>query len=161
VVQLHSDQLLEIYHVREALEGMAARLAARHMTAEEVAELRALVAKHAQQLEQDRDGRQFQQAGDLDFHNLIVQGSHNSRLINLLCDDLYYLVRMNRQQFGLRSQRVEDVIREHRSIVDVIAAGDGEMAELMMRRHIRASREQLEHLLEQSESAEKADFNHH
>jgi DNA-binding GntR family transcriptional regulator len=64
---------------------------------------------------------------------------------------------MYRQQFGMRGQRVEDVIREHQAIVDVIAAGDGEMADLMMRRHIRASRENLERLLEQSESGEKAD----
>jgi DNA-binding GntR family transcriptional regulator len=154
VVQLRSDQLLEIYHVREALEGMAARLAARFMTAGEVDDLRALVTQHARQLKQDGDGRHFQQVGDLDFHYRIVQGSHNSRLIDLLCNDLYYLVRMYRQQFGMRGHRFGDVFREHQAIVDVIAAGDGEMAELMMRRHIRASREDLERLLEQSETGE-------
>ena len=147
VVDLSSEQLLEIYHVREALEGMAARLAAKHMTGQEIAQLGALVAEHSQQLEQDAGDTHFQRVGDLDFHFLIVQGSHNSRLINLLCDDLYHLVRMYRYQFGLTSQRVKPALAEHRFIVDVIAAGDGEMAELMMRRHVRASRENLERML--------------
>ncbi len=147
VVELSSEQLLEIYHVREALEGMAARLAAEHMTAPEIAQLKALVTEHGQQIERDDGNTHFQHVGDLDFHYLIVQGSHNSRLINLLCDDLYHLVRMYRHKFGMTSQRARPALAEHRYIVDVIAAGDGEMAELMMRRHVRASRENLERML--------------
>ncbi|RLA35756.1 MAG: GntR family transcriptional regulator, partial [Gammaproteobacteria bacterium] len=42
VVSLSAEQLLEIYHVREALEGMAARLAATQMTDAEIADLTAL-----------------------------------------------------------------------------------------------------------------------
>jgi len=147
VVELKSDQLLEIYHVREALEGMAARLAAQHMTELEINELKTLVTEHSQQIEQDQGDTHFQHVDDLDFHFLIVQGSHNSRLINLLCDDLYHLVRMYRYQFGMTSQRAIPALAEHRNIVDVIAARDGEMAELMMRRHVRASRENLERML--------------
>ena len=40
VVELSTEQLLEIYLVREALEGMAARLAAVRMDSDQVAELR-------------------------------------------------------------------------------------------------------------------------
>jgi DNA-binding GntR family transcriptional regulator len=40
VVTLHSQQLVEIYQVREALEGMAARLACVHMTDIEISELK-------------------------------------------------------------------------------------------------------------------------
>ncbi len=53
VVELHSAQLLEIYHVREALEGMAARLAAQHMTEPEIRVLRTLFDEHLQQVEED------------------------------------------------------------------------------------------------------------
>ncbi len=52
-----------------------------------------------------------------------------------------------RHQFGLTSQRTRPALAEHRYIVDVIAAHDAEMAELMMRRHVRASRENLERML--------------
>ncbi len=147
VVQLDSNQLLEIYHVREALEGMAARLAAQHMTEQEIDELKALVTEHGRQIEQDEGDTHFQHVGDLDFHLLIVQGSHNSRLIKLFHNDLYHLVRMYRHQFDLTSQRTRPALLEHYYIVEVIAAGDSEMAELMMRRHVRASRENLERML--------------
>jgi DNA-binding GntR family transcriptional regulator len=149
VIELDSTQLLEIYHVREALEGMAARLAAQHMSETEIAALKTLVDEHVQQVEQEADAGQshFQHVGDLDFHLLIVQGSHNSRLINLFYNHLYQLLRMYRHQFGLNSQRTRPALTEHHYIVDVIAARDAEMGELMMRRHVRASRENLERML--------------
>ena len=149
VVELTSDQLLEIYHVREALEGMAARLAAQHMSEAEIDALKRLVEEHRQQVAQEADANHshFQHVGDLDFHLLIVQGSHNSRLINLFHNHLYQLLRMYRHRSGLNSQRTQPALTEHRYIVDVIAAGDAEMAELMMRRHVRASRENLERML--------------
>src|SRR6056297_3474100 len=95
VVKLSMKELLELFDVREALESMAARLAAEHMTAPEIAGLREVLAVHERQ-------------GDLDFHFRIVQGSHNKMLMGMLCDDLYYLVRLYRTQFsasGTRPQR--------------------------------------------------------
>jgi DNA-binding GntR family transcriptional regulator len=151
VVELDSTQLLEIYHVREALEGMAARLAARHMSEAEIEQLRGLVEQHTRQFEEADGARHFQHVGDLDFHLLIVQGSHNGRLIKLFQNDLFHLLRMYRHQFGLNSQRTRPALAEHSYIVDVIASGDGEMAELTMRRHVRASRENLERMLQRNE----------
>lgn len=139
VVSLSSEQLLEIYHVREALEGMAARLAATAMSDEEIADLARLLSGHRQQIEEAPGLGYFQKEGDLDFHYRIVQGSKNSRLIELLCNDLYHLVRLYRYQFGLVS-RAQRALVEHEHIVAAIADRDGEMAELLMRHHIRATR---------------------
>ncbi len=149
VVTLSSGQLLEIFHVREALEGMAARLAARNMRDQEIAALRSLLRLHGEQIELDVDHAYFQREGDLDFHYRIVQGSRNTRLIDLLCNDLYHLVRMYRYQFGMPSKRGPRAFVEHEHIVDAIERSDAEMAELMMRAHIRASRENVERLLAQ------------
>jgi DNA-binding GntR family transcriptional regulator len=147
VVTLSSEQLLEIFHVREALEGMAARLAARNMSDAQVAALRSLLTEHGEQIEQDVEHAYFQREGDLDFHYRIVQGSQNTRLTNLLCNDLYHLVRLYRYQFGMPSKRGPRAFVEHEHIVDAIERRDPEMAELMMRAHIRASRENVERLL--------------
>jgi len=147
VVTLSSEQLLEIFHVREALEGMAARLAARNMSDAQVAALRSLLTEHGEQIEQDVEHAYFQREGDLDFHYRIVQGSQNTRLANLLCNDLYHLVRLYRYQFGMPSKRGPRAFVEHEHIVDAIERRDPEMAELMMRAHIRASRENVERLL--------------
>ena len=144
VVTLSTEQLLEIYHVREALEGMGARLAAEHMTDAELAELRALIERHERQVDMERGQAYFQREGDLDFHYCIVRGSHNARLQYLLCNDLYHLVRMYRCQFAMISPRAPAALREHAHIVEAIAARDGELAEILMRRHIRASRRHVE-----------------
>jgi DNA-binding GntR family transcriptional regulator len=150
VVALSSAQLLEIYLVREALEGMAGRLAAENMPDQQIINLRALLETHQRHMErlQDSDGwAYFQKEGDLDFHYRIVQGSGNSRLIRLLCNDLYHLVRMYRFQFGMSSPRARPAYDEHRLIVDAIEARDGEQAEMLMRFHIRASRRNVERQL--------------
>lgn len=147
VVTLSSKQLIEIFHVREALEGMSARLAAQHMSEEEIADLRLLLGQHGEQIERDTEHAYFQREGDLDFHYRIVQGSHNARMIDLLCNDLYHLVRLYRYQFGMSSKRGPRAFVEHEHIVDAIERRDPEMAELMMRAHIRASRENVERLL--------------
>lgn len=144
VVTLSTEQLLEIYHVREALEGMAARLSAQHMTDAEIAELRDLIGQHQQQVEMEQGQAYFQREGDLDFHYCIVRGSHNSRLQYLLCNDLYHLVRMYRCQFGMISPRAPAALREHARIVEAIGERDGEMAEMLMRRHIQTSRRHVE-----------------
>ncbi|MGH1486001.1 MAG: GntR family transcriptional regulator [Cellvibrionaceae bacterium] len=150
VVTMTIEQLLEIYVVREALEGMAARLAANSMTDNEIDELRRLLNQHGEEIEQEHGQAYFQKEGDLDFHYCIVQGSKNSRLIGLLCDDLYHQVRLYRYQFGMRSsKRASRAFAEHEHIVDAIAHRDGEMAELLMRAHIRKSRKNVESLLDQ------------
>lgn len=150
VMTMSKEHLLEIYYVREALEGMAARLAAEAMTDDEIAELRRLLAQHKDQIEQDNGNTYMQKEGDLDFHYRLIQGSKNSRLIGSLCDDLYYQMRLYRYQYGMRSQRVGRAYIEHEHIVDAIAHRDGEMAELLMRSHIRSSRKNVERLLKEN-----------
>ena len=149
VVTLSSNQLIEIFHIREALEGMAARLAAQNMGDEEIAKLRELLDQHGEQIERDAEHAYFQREGDLDFHYRIVQGSHNAHMIELLCNDLYHLVRLYRYQFGMSSKRGQRAFVEHGHIVDAIERRDPEMADWLMRAHIRASRENVERLLKQ------------
>ncbi|ATJ81882.1 GntR family transcriptional regulator [Halomonas beimenensis] len=143
VVKLSIKELLELFDVREALESMAARLAAEHMTAEEIAGLREVLAVHERQSDLRRGEAYYQREGDLDFHYRIVQGSHNRMLMGMLCDDLYYLVRLYRTQYSASGTRPQRAFVEHHRIVDAIEAGDAELAELLMRRHVSASRENV------------------
>lgn len=143
VISLNRDDLLELYILRETLEGTAARLAASRKTPEIIDGLRALLIQHRLRIKEQEGMAYLQKEGDLDFHYRIVQASQSPRLINLLCDDLYYLLRMYRYQFGMTGNRADHALREHEYVVDAIADGDGEMAELLMRRHVRASRENM------------------
>ena len=138
VVSLSDEELLEIYTVREALEGMAARQAAEHMNEKELDELQSLLEMESQANSNDINS---------DFHYGIVIGCKNNRLKRLLCDDLYHLMRMYRYQLGRESGRTSSASKEHGLIMDALLDRDGEMAELLMRRHIRKSRKHIEMLL--------------
>ncbi len=153
VVSLSTTELLEIYRVREAMEGMACRLAAENMTDDEIAGLRKLLDEHEHHLQESEGRSYFQKEGDLDFHYRIVQGSKNTKLKELLGGELYHLVRMYRYQFSLSSSRPVRALIEHRNIVDAIEQRDGELAEMLMRRHISASRKNIESKLKQNNEA--------
>lgn len=143
VVSLNIEQAIEIYEIRESLEGLACRKAAQNSTLKDCLALRALLGKHEQQI-QSEDGRlYYQKEGDLDFHYLIVQLSGNTRLFNLLCGELYHLLRLYRVQSSSEPSRPKRAFKEHHQIVDALESNDGEMAELLMRRHIAGARETL------------------
>ncbi len=147
VIELSQARLLDIYQVREALEGTAARQAAQRMDGEAVARLRATLDEHESRMRQEGGQAYFQEAGDVDFHYQIIQGSGNHYLVKLLCHDLYHLIRMYRCQFGMRSKRGPAALEEHRAIVAAIERRDADLAELLMRAHVRASRDNVERML--------------
>ncbi len=152
VVSLSYEELLDIYDVREAMEGMACRLAARNMTLDEIAGLKELLARHEQASELQEGTAYYQKEGDLDFHFRIVLGSKNEKLTELLCGELYHLVRMYRYQFSASSSRPKRAFEEHHRIVDAIEQRDEELAEMLMRRHISASRKNVEKRLRESQT---------
>lgn len=88
----------------------------------------------------------------LDFHFRIAQGSRNRWLIHHLSSELYQLIRMCRRRSGRMPERPATALKEHRHIVEVIAMRDGELAEILMRRHIRGAWETLKDLLPREEN---------
>lgn len=151
VISLSFDELIQIYHVREAMEGMAARLAALYMPAEEVQGLKDLLAQHEKQAELQEGRAYFQDEGDFDFHYRIVQGSRNEVLSQMLCGELYHRVRLYRYQFSVTEGRPQKAFGEHHRIIEAIEARDAEMAEILMRCHISSARANIEnHFRERS-----------
>ena len=137
VVRLTGPKLRGIYEVREALEGMACRLAAQHMTDGEIAELRRMLEAHEVHVREHDDYSQNQK--DWDFHDRIARGSRNEMIVSLLCDDLYQLLKVYRNQHKSRPGRARRALEEHWRILAALEDRDGEMAEMMMRRHIGAA----------------------
>jgi DNA-binding GntR family transcriptional regulator len=120
VVELSIAELLEMYQVREVLEGMAARLAAIHATDEEVTGLKALLTRHQQQTELQTGKGYYQEEGDFDFHYRIVKASRNEVLMQMLCGELYHRVRLYRYQFSVTAGRPHKAFAEHSRIIEAI-----------------------------------------
>ena len=117
VVSLSYEELLELYHVREALEGMACRLAAQNMTESEIATLRDVLATHEKHSGLQANQSYYQQEGDLDIHYVIIRGSKNRALSDMLLGDLYHLVRMYRYRYSTTPNRPQQALAEHHRII--------------------------------------------
>ena len=151
VVTLTHAMMEEIYTVREALEGMSARLAATRMSDSDIADLRQLLDNHESTIDQSQGKEYFQREGDLDFHFRIAQASNNQWLMDLLSSELYQLLRMCRHRSSQTPERPLRALQEHKQITDAIAQRDPELAELLMRRHISEAWQIVKTLLEKEE----------
>jgi DNA-binding GntR family transcriptional regulator len=147
VVQVSQEGLAEIFLVREALEGMAAREAALRATAEERAALAAAVARHHAELSGGVDQAAPDATANRDFHFLIAQASRNPLLIQLLCLELYPLLRLYRGRTPEAPERIWRAYEEHQRILQAIEDRDPELAEMLMRRHISAAMSRREKVI--------------
>jgi DNA-binding GntR family transcriptional regulator len=96
VTNFSYEDLEQLFLVREALEGMAARLAAERMSAAELARLQDLLVHHASLPELALGSAYHQHSQDQDFRFTVVRGAHCERLERMLLDELYYQLRVQR-----------------------------------------------------------------
>ena len=153
VVVLDRKTLSDLYAVRETLEGMACRLAATLMSDDEIAQLSTLLDQHEEQIKKQGGKVYSQNEGDLDFHYQIVRGSRNQMLMDLLGGEQYQLLRMCRYRTSRNAQRTKPALNQHRQIVDALAHRDGELAEMLMRRHIQGAWQSISEMIDKEEES--------
>jgi DNA-binding GntR family transcriptional regulator len=131
VASLDHGQMAELYAVRQELEGLAARLAAKHAASEEVDVLRDMVERDRALL----DDPEALARANKRFHHQIHLASHNRYLVQQL--DLVYrsMALMARTSLAVPG-RGEDALAEHQAIVDAIAAQDGDKAAEALKAHL-------------------------
>lgn len=131
VASLDHNQLAELYVVRGELEGLAARLAARHATDEEVQVLRDMV-------EADRAlvrNPEAMSRANRRFHKQIHLASHNRYLVQQL--DLVHRSMALLAVTSLAAEgRGDATVAEHAEIVEAIAARNGDAAHGALKAHI-------------------------
>lgn len=136
VVELSRDDVRHLYGLRQTLESAACRLAAECFTEQDMSELDALLDRHEQR-PQFKSGHDYRQSfGDDDFHYRIANRCGNPYLTRLLCHELYSLTRLVRFHFSATPGRPVDALAEHRAIANAIRRRDGELAALLMDRHL-------------------------
>ena len=131
VASLDHNQMAELYVVRRELEGLAARLAARHAGDEEIAVLREMVAEDDALID---DPAALARANRR-FHKQIHLASHNRYLVQQL--DLVHRTMALMATTSLAAQgRGEIAQNEHKSIVAAIGARDEDAADKALKDHI-------------------------
>lgn len=136
VVELTPALVRQLFEVRMALEGMACNLAAQRMPTDALERIgESLEAFRARTFEEH--GQPLQHPEKVfDFHESIVRGCGNDRIAEMLCGDLYHLLRIYRKRSGDLPERRGQAYQEHWQILRALKARDGDLAESLMRAHI-------------------------
>lgn len=136
VASISRQAMLELYVMREVLEGTAARLCARNASDLEVMELDALVKREAR-LEGQYDA--LARHNRL-FHDAVHRGAHNRYLEKSLAavNDSMYLLGPSQM---LLPERAAAAQAEHAELFECIRRRDADAAEAAARRHVCSARE--------------------
>ena len=133
VTELDASLIAELYAVREALEGTAAALAARHASEGEIMTLRQ-IADRDRSLAQNPE--RFASNNRL-FHETLYRSAHNRYLLKTL-KALYESMALVRST-AYSKQRIQMTMEQHQALVDAIAQQDARGAEELARSHTRAA----------------------
>ena len=146
VATLDHQAVIELYAMREVLEGTAARFAARHASEAEVQELHELVASELDGSHEPMHLVRLNQA----LHGALYRAGHNRYLLRSLQALSNAMVLLGGTTLSIPS-RSESAHEEHRAIVSAIERRDADAAEEAAREHIRnAQRARLKLLRERA-----------
>lgn len=125
VTELKTRDVEDFFDMRERLEGLAARLAARRGHPKEVRRLRWYIAEGREAIE---DGRHDDfSAANLDFHTSISRMADNSTLASML-----EVVGVHLRWDAVPNREPLQVLGDHERIADAIAAGNEDEAERLI-----------------------------
>ncbi len=134
IATLDHAAVMELYTMREVLEGTAARLAARHASELEVEQLLELIA-----VEKKLKGKYEELAEhNQRFHRALRQAAHNRFLLRALITVRDSMGLLGKSQMTL-PHRAATAVKEHEAIVLAIQKRDVDAAEEAARAHVRAA----------------------
>lgn len=134
VAELDRQQVVELYAMREVLEGTAARLAANHVREAEEAVLEELLDREATMANDPDELARINRR----FHAALHAAAHNRYLVQML-DSLRNSLALLRGTTLAAPGRAESAHAEHLAILDAIKRRDPEAAEAAGRAHIRSA----------------------
>jgi DNA-binding GntR family transcriptional regulator len=132
VRQFSAREIEETLAIRAHLEGLALRLAAGRLTADQVAEVERLM----QELDTALDAGDMVEYGRLNrmFHEAILAGCPNGRLLALI-ERLWDGQASYQMMFRFSPDRATESQKEHRELVEAVLGGDGARAEALIVEH--------------------------
>ncbi|WP_442878734.1 GntR family transcriptional regulator [Brenneria sp. g21c3] len=142
VSPLSINDALELIDVRLTNERLCIRLASQRVTQAHIAELRDLNQQIAE-ASQARD-RILMMTLDHEFHQMLAQIAGNSTL-----SDILSVLHARSQRFWAstlsREEHRQEVVEEHRAVIDALAQQDAAAAEAAVEAHILSFRHALLH----------------
>jgi DNA-binding GntR family transcriptional regulator len=132
VRQISTDDLLEIYPIRAALEGVAARGAALRLDASEFEQLEEMLS-HMRSAAASDDAH-AQASADAGFHHIIIKASGNRML-----EQLWQSMRLSITTcvtYAMTHRSLDEITERHVPLLEALRSRDPNRAEAEIRRHI-------------------------
>jgi DNA-binding GntR family transcriptional regulator len=150
VVELKLEEAIELYEIREMLDGLAARLAAERIDEEGLNKLKGYLKRMEKFVAtKNAHGWFIHHVG---FHEEILRVSGNGRLLALASN-----VRLSIQHFHplllTTPDRLQNAFQEHLETFKAVQARDPEAAERVARLHIANAKKIVSNLLAKQQSA--------
>lgn len=123
----------DIYAIRMPLEGLCARWAAERISEEAVDDLRQVL--DLAEFYEKKKAYDKLQVMDSQFHKLLYEASGSHPLKQMLSSLHHYIMRARSLSFS-SPKRAKKALKEHRAILEAVAAHDAENAERLATEHI-------------------------
>jgi DNA-binding GntR family transcriptional regulator len=149
VRRISTEELLEIYPIRAALEGVAARAAAVHMDQPTLDHLGDLIG--AMREAAARDDHRGEADADHRFHHAIVKASGNQML-----EHVWQTMRLSITTcltHSITHRSLHEIAERHVAVLDALRSGDPDRAERAIRRHIEEPGEWIRSAHEREQAA--------
>lgn len=130
----------EAYAIRAILEAHGCHLAAQLITQEDKDRLREILAQSGEAIA--ANDMSLLTACDIELHDVLINASRNATLKNLL-DQLPDSMRRFRIASLTFHRHPEQVLADHRRIVNAVIAGNAKRAETLMHDHILRAAQRL------------------
>jgi len=140
VLGINLDDLIDIYRIRERLEGLASSLAAKRISEKEMDELSEAVDLVDFYIK--RNDTEHIKELDTVFHSIIYRAS-GSRFLERTLSELHRKIKAYRKRSLTVPGRLEKSAAEHREILEAIKARDSEKADELTSLHVRRALENM------------------
>ncbi len=143
MVEMTLEKALELYQVREALEGLAARLAASYGNEKGIEKMKEVLETQSRVI--DKGDLLAYSRTDFEFHGIIHKMSHNSVLQEML-----ETLKAKMQPITMEVKPIlPKLYEDHLEIIEAMESRDPEKSERMLRRHNRVVQIQIQKEIDQ------------
>lgn len=134
VSRISKQDISDVLEVRASLDALAVRLCCERITEEEIQKLEDAVKAFSEAVASG-DLTAVAQA-DVDYHDIIVNASKNKRLVQMVFNLAERVYRYRLEYIKDKSSH-ENLIKEHREILDFIKKKDAQNAEKAIIKHVQ------------------------
>ncbi len=141
VVSISKKRIMDIMNVREILEGLITRLAVENMTDELSNRIRRTLKTQASIVAEAKGEKRLLKATDVDaeLHSIFLEGCGND-LARSMMETINLHLQFIRWRTVVLPGRMEKTYHEHVKIMEAVEKGDADLAEKLMRDHVRSVR---------------------